>query len=130
MLYPNKDYGSNKIEYRVVEGVTVPLITSENTEATNISKLQSLMIDGVFSKGSSGYIPNENHLIFFNGRRFVVWVNSKGFIHMVLTESINGDHYRIHKTKNTLDYVKDSGYDSRRLISSSINVIEKRNIYK
>lgn len=131
MLKKGFNYGANDIDYfNTADGITLPVIESKSYDADNISKLQSLLIDGVFSEGGLGYYSNKNHLVFFNSLRCVVWVNSRGFIHIVEVEKrLSGGHYRIHKTKNTMDVVKDNFYDSRKLIDSCENVIAKKNIY-
>jgi hypothetical protein len=129
MLKENRNYGKNSVDFINIEEVTVPVITSTENTTENIKLLQDLLIDAVFCKNGYGYKTNENHLIYFNNHRFVIWINSKGFIHMVNTEKKYGDHYRLHKKNNTMDYVKDTFLDSLELIQNCINVQEKTNIY-
>lgn len=128
-MLKNKEYKNTNIVYENIEGMIIPFITCENNDIESIQGLQDVLIDGVFSKNGIGYISNENHLIYFNSNRFVVWVNNRGFIHMVLTSGKYGEHYVIHKTKNTIDPKKDGFWDNKELINSCINVINKNNIY-
>ena len=130
MLKNTVDYKKNKIEFMEIEDITVPMIESvENTEE-NIKALSFLLIDGVLCGKNNGYKTNEKHLIYFNGTRTVIWINIKGFIHMVTTEKKYGEHYRIHPKKNIIENINDGFYNSKELINNCINVQEKYNIYQ
>ena len=77
------------IVYEVVENFgVVPVI--ECLEHKDLIKLHDFLKDNVFNEGKKRgcYYTNRKHLIVFNGKLIVAWINSKGFTHIIINTVI------------------------------------------
>lgn len=115
------------IVYEVVENFgVVPVI--ECLEHKDLIKLHDFLKDNVFNEGKKRgcYYTNRKHLIVFNGKLIVAWINSKGFTHIIMEDR----HYRIDLKKNDMVIADNYYYNFKSIVKNDCVNYKNLNIYE